>query len=477
MPRQQLTCSPIPDSFSCSRAMVDAIQVGAGASPLATLPLALAQQVFLLLDVQERARAACVCRSWRDVLADPALWSRLVFSHYMGCEPASDRLLLGASARAGGKLSFLDVSRPMTSFTPQVLLSVLAAHADHLRELRVPPLNATPRSRTNPSVEELLRAVPLLDVLDASHLECDVQQALTWLRAGPIRCRSLKVHFQDTTSLRAWRVGRPCSAERVREFTTLLDNAAVLPGLTELTIHGADTSNADVLLAIVDLALSRGLPRLHFQLCTPPAAVPFARLLAGGAVKQLSWRQTMVIGQSGRLTSSRVLQFLDGVGAALVADALRANTTLVSVEFSHASLCCHFDAAATVLGGLIGHPSLNRLHMYFDPAVDSAALGAVLAAIVAADSPALEVLRVVSCSLRDTGLAPIVDALPRNHHLRDLDLRSNDMGDDFARLRLVPALRENTGLRQLYVKDGRWEPSAAGAEAMITARNRKPPRS
>lgn len=299
----------------------------AGVSPLATLPLALAQHVFLVLDVRERAQASCVCRSWRDVLAAPALWSRLDLSRLWSADDdaLSDGLLLAASARARGRLSFLDVTGGL-NFSPHVLLAVLAANAEHLRELRVFQLSAMPRASSNPTFEEILSAAPRLNVLDAE-VECDVHKALVWLRAGPLRCSSLKVYFQDTTQ-RHWRRGRTCSAELVREFATLLGGAAAQHALATLTIYGADTSDADVLNALVDVALSQRAPRLFFENCTGPAAAPLARLLNGGAVKQLSWAQTVQKDPSGRLVSSPTTQFLDADGAALVADALHANTAL-----------------------------------------------------------------------------------------------------------------------------------------------------
>jgi hypothetical protein len=221
----------------------------------------------------------------------------------------------------------------------------------------------------------------------------------------------------------------------------------------------------------VDVVLWRGVPHLCFEYCTPPAAAPLARLLAGGAVKQLVWKSTTTIGADGRLTRAANTPFLDAAGAVLVADALRASTTLTSLELTSANLCRDMDAAATVLGTLAGHPSLTVLRMFADHAGDQAASGALLAAIVSADSPALEVLLLGVNKLGDKGLAPLVDALPLNRHIHYLDLRGNGLSDDFARLRLMPALNANTGLCALQCTDQRVEPSAAGAEKIINMRN------
>ena len=45
-----------------------------------SLPLPLAQRIFLALPPDARGRACCVCRAWRDTLADPSLWTRLDLS-------------------------------------------------------------------------------------------------------------------------------------------------------------------------------------------------------------------------------------------------------------------------------------------------------------------------------------------------------------------------------------------------------------
>jgi hypothetical protein len=43
-------------------------------------------------------------------------------------------------------------------------------------------------------------------------------------------------------------------------------------------------------------------------------------------------------------------------------------------------------------------------------------------------------------------LAPIMKALPLNHHLRELNVDYNGMSEAFARKRLLPAVSANTAL-------------------------------
>jgi hypothetical protein len=135
-------------------------------------------------------------------------------------------------------------------------------------------------------------------------------------------------------------------------------------------------------------------------------------------------------------------------------------------------------AALTLLGALVGHLSLRSLTLTGDSPYDddAPALGAALAALVAADAPALQELRIRWNALGDVGLAPLVAALPRNRHLRVLDVAGNNMSERFARERLLPAVRANTGLQQLCCVDGNLEepqPAAAEVEELVKRRQRR----
>lgn len=76
-------------------------------------------------------------------------------------------------------------------------------------------------------------------------------------------------------------------------------------------------------------------------------------------------------------------------------------------------------------------------------------MGRALAALVAADAPALERLKISNNSLGDADLAHLVDALPLNRHLRTLDMEFCAMSALFAHHRLLPAVRANESLRKL----------------------------
>jgi hypothetical protein len=75
---------------------------------------------------------------------------------------------------------------------------------------------------------------------------------------------------------------------------------------------------------------------------------------------------------------------------------------------------------------------------------------------VAANSPALHTLFIRTSGLGDAGLRGLVEALPRNTHLRELTLWGNGTSAAFARDVLLPALRANTSLRSLLVWKEAW---------------------
>jgi hypothetical protein len=102
-------------------------------TPLDALPLALCLRILLLLPVDARLRAAAVCRSWRAMLAERSLWTRLNLS-----KPTLARnptlFLRAAAARAGGQLETLRI-RWWGYDTFDMLLIVLGANAGSMREL------------------------------------------------------------------------------------------------------------------------------------------------------------------------------------------------------------------------------------------------------------------------------------------------------------------------------------------------------
>ena len=448
--------SPSPHCWPSSliHRPLTAMEEGHASAPSATfasLPLPLAQRIFLALPAGARGRAACVCRAWRDVLADPELWTRLNLRRADGIDDRlnTSTLLQGAAGRARGKLRSLITAH---AHPTGVLLAVLAANARSLRTLHTSLGNTRPLTTV---VQEIVTAAPRLKLLKAGGVMCEWEEAARMMRGeppfAPLQVRRLHVQFGDNE------LG---GVERFGPFAAALADVTRHPALSELEVWHADTKQPASLGALVDAALARRLRRIGFDNCAPLAAAPLARLLAGGWLTYLNITVTVDEHES----------LLDSAGAALVADALRANTTLTELYLYKVDLCLDVHAAELVLGALVGHPRLHKLTLNGedpDDDDDAGALGAALAALVAADAPALQCLDCACNRLGDAGLAPLVDALPRNRHLRELHMHANEISEALAE-RLV---RANTGLRGLHCAedDDTW-PAGAEAEDLVNSR-------
>jgi hypothetical protein len=405
---------------------------------LAPLPHALVLFIFSLVPVDQRLRCLEVCKDWYATLNERSLWTRLDLSATAGlARRATEALLRSAAARAGDQLQTLHLTDGAV-ITHETLLTVVRANADTLTELRMEGSCGDRIYRDAPPVvgdiEAVLGAAPRLRSL-AADVECaNVAEAHRLLRNegvfAVLRVRKLRVNMGGEAGV--------------------LVLAADLPAhtcLAEVHLHGAPLRTLAALDAVVDAALALRLPLLTLSYChvTPASAPALARLISGGALAEL-----YVCNGGQRL--------LDQPAAVLIADALRANSTLTSLKL----LACGFwqDAAAAslVLGALTAHRTLRTLSLVGNniQAGDQApVLGAALGALVAADAPALRDLHLSCIADNEAGLlalGPLVDALPLNTHLRTLNLDYTRWTDDFARDRLLPAVRANTSLRHLSVR-------------------------
>ena len=133
-----------------------------------------------------------------------------------------------------------------------------------------------------------------------------------------------------------------------------------------------------------------------------------------------------------------------------------------------------------MMRALTGHPSLQEIDLSLNLPPDPTAAGALLGALLAADSPALRELRIRNSErLGDAGMRPLLQALARNTHLRELDCCDvGIMSEQFAQGVFLPAVRANTGLRKLAASEyyGDWvgmrAPAAVlEAEALVAARS------
>jgi hypothetical protein len=402
----------------------------------ASLPRALQCEVFARAPVDARARAACVCHAWCDVLSERSLWTRLDLSRKSGVarERVTDALLRGAAAKARGGLTALDVSE-CDQLTHEVLLEVVAANAGALTELHASVgLGRLPATAQH--IEALLGAAPLLRVCLAE-ARADAAAASRMLRNeppfGPLRLHTLCV-------LRPWPGGE---ADVLVLAGGLTASASSLSRLVLITAPLAEHSSLD---AVVDAVLARRLPnRTLFEPSLTAASVPaLVRLLSGSALStfNLMYNYDVTLLQPGPEGS-----------AALLAAALRANTTLTELCLLRANVWHDAAAGETLLQGLTAHPSVQTVNLGLNEVADAdrARAGASLGALVAANAPALNELIIFRCALGDEGLGPLVDALAANAHLRKLECSCNGMSVAFALERLQPALLANTSLRELML--------------------------
>jgi hypothetical protein len=442
-----------------SARVAQAAERAAGA--FAALPYALFLRVLAALPADARAQAARVCRAWRAAVAERSLWRQLDLTPQSGvtCK-VTDAALRALAARAGGQMDTLRLPS-----CAEVLLSVLAAvAAANAATLRVIAALPRPNHRSTNSwtvwrvdtCEALLRAAPSLQCLMVG-MECGSAEAHRMLRNeppfGPLRIHTLDVQFDEEAG--------------DAELVALAADLAAHESLTDVVIMGpAPLLSAATATAVVDAALSLRLQSVTLLQCglSPAWAPALARLLGSTAL------ETLRLGaEDGPL--------LDLPTATLVAPALRASRSLTGLYLHNSALFEDAAAAAALLGALTAHPRLRQLAVTESPYPEFSvrpAAGALLGALLAADS-ALERLFLAGCELGDAALRPLVNALPRNARLRELDIKNNGMSDAFARERLLPAVRANRSLRKLVVVDeqeGRAPPyTGHEAVALVDARS------
>jgi hypothetical protein len=427
------------------------------ATTIAALPHALLARVLARVPVDTRLRCAEVSAGWCAFLAsERSLWTALDFSPSSGVTRlVTDALLHAAVAKAGGALTSLDVSfRVGERISDEELLAVVTANAGSLLELRAhgDPGND---SMSCEEVERLLRAAPRLQRLVAD-VHCDAGDAVRVLRNEGV--------FQP---LRIWKLALETLAY---DGVTVHALAAALAVHTTplgcFTLYGTALDAPDVLDALVDAALANRLGSFKFKFGRLfPASVPsLVRLLgSGGALTGLS------------IHDGPSRQLLDAPAAALLGGALRTHSTFEKLVLTGMNLWHDVAAATILMTSLVAHPSLRKLNVSMNRAAapgHAACVGALLFALVAANAPALQTLRVSSCQLGDDGLRPLFEALPRNTHLRELRCHDDGMSEAFARDALLPAVRANSSLTKLSAAPFSTNPSGSAfdAERIVTQR-------
>jgi hypothetical protein len=279
----------------------------------ASLPPVLQHAILRRLPVDARARCKMVTRGWNSMLTDVSLWTRLDLSRSSGVRKlVRDSGCCAAHGLAHGVLTALDVSGCL-DITHEALLAVLTANADTLTELRV--CNGASHELPYIEIEALLLAAPRLTALDAD-VVCDAgEQLLSMLRNGPHRGPMRVQHLYA-------RCERLAPAEHDAAVIALAADIAAHDSLSSLNLGSAAALGTPAVLdAVVEAVLLRRLRCVQLSGCnlSPASTTPsLVRLLHESALKELHIR-------------NHERQLLDVPAAALLADALRANSTLTTL--------------------------------------------------------------------------------------------------------------------------------------------------
>ena len=394
------------------------------AQVLAPLPASAVHLIFGALPPRWRLLCRGVCRAWRAALSDPKLWQHLEVS------AAEDfPALRAAAALACGGLRTLSVcGYALTNIQgyelllERMVLPIVRENASSLRTLRLLPDEDT-FLRVH-HARQLLAAVPLLETLHTD----------------------LIFELGEAAELRAALCGRPPFGPlKLRSLECFTTNETI----------SAATYVADAELQASGDGAHDGAPEADprapqsLRHATPRAFLPLLARLIRGGLKQLE------VYPEG---DNRVDLFTDGADVEDFANACRASTMLQVLTLSGAGIFTHADGAhgVALLAALTGHPTLRRLSLEYNevPASAAARVGAALGTLLDANSPALRLLDINVCALGDAGLSAVAAALPRNTHLRELDLSRNGLTLGFAAGALARGVCANSSLVCLVAEYG-----------------------
>ena len=430
--------------------MADDAQPSCPSPALPQLPPSLWQVILLQLPADARARFATVCRAFRFVASEPAIWAEVDLTPAggvacLGSNPSkalrclAPRLAQTRVLRLPRAYSTRGQPRDTTWADVMQTLSALArdSRLPALRELRLDgSINADERGME--ALRALLAAAGQLTRLEVAMLRAgcdDVAAVLTLPRLHATAVSFGHVALADTETLEA-----VCAA--LQEHEALRECVAT-------TVRG------HVLGQFVDVAIARRLTAVGLRRVVGPLDALFhiQRLVRdSAALRRLS------------------LSFASGVHAGTVqvlAAALRGNSTLQELEWEDGDLWLsqHVDVGVALCAALEGHESLTTLSFYVrrsNPAfVHWAALDASLAAVLAAARELKSLTLHVSVdgsglpdgAAKCAALPLLFDAVAQNRYLRTLDL-DVPVRPAFLRDVALPALRANVSLRRLELSCG-----------------------
>lgn len=410
---------------------------------LLALPPALQCRVLALAPVDARARCACASRGMHALLADPSLWRRLDLSDTSGvtCH-VGDAALRNVAARAGGALQTLNLTRLRTSSFVSLteLLAVATSNAGTLRELCLGYVQLKAVSGTR-FTSALLRAAPRLRILKTA-LACDVQQVLPLLRNFP-PYEPLQLHRLHLKPI----AGESADAS-VASIVAVAAALSSQTSLRNLALIGVRLKRSVACNALALALVKLPLVSLEFYACIFGRQFAFALAWLLGQCKL----SVLVLSTkaSGRQAEPVTPLLSQPASCVKLADALWENRTLTCLHIDMDMSSEHLPEL-TLLSALVRHPTLRTLDCKCSTAPATRnATGAAVGALIAADAPALTALS-FSGFVGTDGLGVLCAALPRNTHLRCLDLKDVQMDEACAAEHLLPAVTANRSLHYLTV--------------------------
>ena len=419
---------------------------------LASLTAETLREVLVRLPVDSRARAAAVCRAWRDVLEDSSLWTRLDLSHTSGVEfdALTDAVLQSAAAKARGGLTVLDARHPYSVLSNGALLEVVVANSTTLTDL------SCELCFSGEELEALLRAAPSLR-------ECHSSLKVSGLAVGRMLRNEPPFGSLRMNNMLVVNEPWPSDEAAMHSFATQLGaHPLTLSQVSVLAVNSPPPFEDGAFDALVDVVLARRLDTFiihNLQSAIPASSL--ARLLGSESLAKLE-----VTGSLG----NEMLLFSGLQNAEpLLTAALRLNDKLCHLELAATGIFSDAAAAEALIRALTAHPTIREISLCNTPVAgaDRARIGASLGVLVAANAPRLIFLDLSGCDLGDEGLGPPVDALKVNSKLGSLYCYGNNISETFARKQLLPAVFTNTGLYSIIAVSDSDDVGTAAALGMV----------
>ena len=339
-----------------------------------------------VLPVDARARAACVCRAWRDFLADPALWQVLDLTLAGGVAAAriTDAVLRGAVKRAAGRLRVLRLEHTLSVELNELLIELILSDGAELQEVNTGVHLGVDRLR------EVLAAAPRLHAFNNAHVGGDCRELLPVMRNeapfGPVRVVELEIGLRDASE---------------GDMRALAAAVAAHEPLGGLRLGDADFRSG--LGALFDAAAERRVTRLEIT-CQFP-----------------------------RVQEAIMLELCAGLCACRALTHLRLSLNRLLGGANHCPVTILIDAALFAL------PALAVLDLSWSLLDDPDAAGLSLGALLAVNPPSLRTLKLDVCS-PGAGMIPVLQGLVENTHLRELGWRGNNLSEAFQRERVAPVM-------------------------------------